>query len=62
MIPISNSRRSIVKKASKFSFTLKRDKSKEKDHSVDNNKDKDREAAGRPSEATVLSSSTSYYT
>jgi hypothetical protein len=43
MIPISNSRLSIVKKASKLSFTLKRDKGKAKDHSVDNNKDKDRE-------------------
>jgi hypothetical protein len=59
MIPISNSRRSIVKKASKLSFTLKRDKGKEKDHSFDNNKDKDREATGRPSEATVLTTPSS---
>jgi hypothetical protein len=59
MIPISNSRRSIVKKASKLSFTMNRDKDKEKDHSVDNNKDKDREAAGRPSEATVLTTPSS---
>ena len=59
MIPVSNSRRSIVKKASKLSFTLKRDKGKEKDHSVDNNKDKDRETAGRPSEATVLTTPSS---
>jgi hypothetical protein len=58
MIPISNSRRSIVKRASKLSFTLKRDKGKEKDHSVDNNtnnKDKD----GRPSEATILTTTPS---
>jgi serine/threonine protein kinase KIN1/2 len=59
MIPISNSRRSIVKKASKLSFTLKRDKGKEKDHSVDNIKDKDREPTGRPSEATVLTTPSS---
>ena len=59
MIPISNSRRSIVRKASKLSFTLKRDKGKEKDHSVDNNKDKDRETAGRPSEATILTTPSS---
>ena len=56
MIPISNS---IVKKASKLSFTLKRDKGKEKDHSVDNIKDKDREPTGRPSEATVLTTPSS---
>jgi len=54
MIPISNS---IVRKASKLSFTLKRDKGKEKDHSVD--KDKDRETAGRPSEATVFTTPSS---
>ena len=59
MIPISNSRRSIVRKASKLSFTLRRDKGKEKDHSFDNNKDKDREATGRPSEATVLTTPSS---
>ena len=59
MIPISNSRRSIVRKASKLSFTLKRDKGKEKDHSIDYNKDKDRETAGRPSEATVLTTPSS---
>ena len=58
MIPISNSRRSIVRKASKLSFTLKRDKGKEKDHSSDY-KDKDREAAGRPSEATVFTTPSS---
>lgn len=58
MLPISNSRRSIVRKASKLSFTLKRDKGKEKDHSVDN-KDKDHESAGRPSEATVLTTPSS---
>jgi len=56
MIPISNSRRSIVRKASKLSFTLKRDKGKEKDHSFDN---KDREITGRPSEATVLTTPSS---
>lgn len=56
MIPISGSRRSIVRKASKLSFTLKRDKGKEKDHSADN---KDREIAGRPSEATVLTTPSS---
>jgi hypothetical protein len=59
MLPISNSRRSIVRKASKLSFTLKRDKGKEKDHSIDNHKDKDRETAGRPSEATVLTTPSS---
>jgi hypothetical protein len=59
MLPISNSRRSIVRKASKLSFSLKRDKGKEKDHSVDNNKDKDRETAGRPSEATILTTPSS---
>ena len=59
MIPVSSSRRSIVRKASKLSFTLKRDKGKEKDHSIDNSKDKDREAAGRPSEATVLTTPSS---
>ena len=59
MIPISNSRRSIVRKASKLSFTLRRDKGKEKDHSFDNSKDKDREATGRPSEATVLTTPSS---
>ena len=60
MIPVSSSRRSIVRKASKLSFSLKRDKGKEKDHSVDNNnKDKDREAVGRPSEATVLTTPSS---
>ena len=58
MIPISSSRRSIVRKASKLSFTLKRDKGKEKDHSSDY-KDKDREAAGRPSEATVFTTPSS---
>ena len=62
MIPISNSRRSIVRKASKLSFTLKRDKGKEKHYSADVNdsKDnKDREAVGRPSEATVLTTPSS---
>jgi hypothetical protein len=38
---------------------MNRDKDKEKDHSVDNNKDKDREAAGRPSEVTVLTTPSS---
>lgn len=54
-----NSRPSIVKKASKISFTLKRDKGKEKDHSIENNKDKDREVAGRPSGATTLTATPS---
>ena len=61
MTPITvNSRPSVVKKASKLSFTLKRDKGKEKDHSVDNSKDKDREVAGRPSgTATILTATPS---
>jgi len=54
---IVNSRPSIVKKASKISFTLKRDKGKEKDHSIDGNKD--RETAGRPSGATTLTATAS---
>ncbi|TFK38383.1 hypothetical protein BDQ12DRAFT_683581 [Crucibulum laeve] len=48
--PISHHRPSIVKKASKLSFGMKRDKGKDRDHSMD--KDKEREAAGRPSEGT----------
>ena len=62
MTPIvTNSRPSIVKKASKLSLILKRDKDKgkEKDHSVDNNKDKDREAVSRPSGATNLTTPSS---
>jgi serine/threonine protein kinase KIN1/2 len=59
MIPVTHSRPSIIKKASKLSFTLKRDKGKEKDNSVDNYKDKDRDAAGRPSGATTLTTPSS---
>ena len=59
MIPTTHSRPSIVKKASKLSFTLKRDKGKEKDHYVDNNRDKDRDAGGRPSGATTLTTPSS---
>jgi serine/threonine protein kinase KIN1/2 len=54
MIPVSHSRPSLIKKASKLSFTLNRDKGKEKDHAVGNNKDKDRDVGGRPSGATTL--------
>lgn len=58
MSPITaQSRPSIVKKASKLSFTLKRDKGKEKDHSVDNYKD--RETASRPSGVTSLTTPSS---
>jgi hypothetical protein len=55
---ISRSRPSIIKKASKLSFTLRRDKGKEKDHFVDN-KDKDRDVGGRPSGATNLTTPSS---
>ncbi|KAF8803991.1 Pkinase-domain-containing protein [Phlegmacium glaucopus] len=58
-VSIANSRPSIAKKTSKISFTLKRDKGKEKDHSLDSNKDKDRETAGRPSGATTLTATAS---
>ena len=58
MMPVSHSRPSIIKKASKLSFTLKRDKGKEKDHAVDNNKD-NRDVGGRPSGATTLTTPSS---
>ena len=60
MIPVSHSRPSLIKKASKLSFTLNRDKGKEKDHAVGNNKDKDRDMGGRPSGATTLTTPSSH--
>jgi len=59
MMPVSHSRPSIIKKASKLSFTLKRDKGKEKDHAVDNNRDKDRDVGGRPSGGTTFTTPSS---
>ncbi|KIM44218.1 hypothetical protein M413DRAFT_376918 [Hebeloma cylindrosporum] len=51
------SRPSIVKKASKLSFGMKRDKGKEREPSMD--KEKEKEHAGRPSGATLMTTASS---
>jgi len=51
------SRPSIVKKASKLSFGMKRDKGKEREPSMD--KEKEKESAGRPSGATLMTTASS---
>jgi len=56
MTPIQ-SRKSIVKKASKLSFGMKRDKGKERDQSIE--KEKEKEAASRPSGGTTLTATPS---
>ncbi|KAF8151789.1 hypothetical protein B0H34DRAFT_664444 [Crassisporium funariophilum] len=56
MTPIT-SRPSIVKKASKLSFGMKREKGKERDQSTDN-KDKERETPSRPSVGTTTLTAT----
>ena len=52
-------KRSIVKKASKLSFGMKRDKGKDKELPPDKEKDKEKEAPGRPSGGTTLTTSPS---
>jgi hypothetical protein len=56
MTPVQ-SRPSIVKKASKLSFGMKRDKGKEREPSMD--KEKEKEHAGRPSGATLMTTASS---
>ena len=51
------SRPSIVKKASKLSFGMKRDKGKEREPSMD--KEKEKENTGRPSGATLMTTASS---
>ena len=56
MTPVQ-SRPSIVKKASKLSFVMKRDKGKEREPSMD--KEKEKENTGRPSGATLMTTASS---
>ena len=61
--PAVHHRPSIVKKASKLSFGIKREKGKDRDrdrdHSGDKEKDKEKEAPSRPSGATTLTATPS---
>lgn len=52
-------KRSIVKKASKLSFGMKRDKGKDKEHPLEKEKEKEKEASGRPSVGTTLTTTPS---
>lgn len=52
-------KRSIVKKASKLSFGMKRDKGKDKELPPDKDKEKEKEAPGRPSGGTTLTTTPS---
>ncbi|KAF8346312.1 hypothetical protein F5887DRAFT_883567 [Amanita rubescens] len=52
-------KRSIVKKASKLSFGMKRDKGKDKELPLEKEKEKEKEAPGRPSVGTTLTATPS---
>jgi len=52
-------KRSIVKKASKLSFGMKRDKGKDKELPLEKEKEKEKEAPGRPSVGTTLTTTPS---
>jgi hypothetical protein len=60
MTPVQ-SRPSIVKKASKLSFGMKREKGKEREQSIDKPKEheKDKETLGRPSGGTLMTTASS---